>query len=120
MFLIVDLFDAKRGKYTYLDAIPYDVAGDQYCRKKLWGSQSLIARNAKYFPQLNVEDLHVMPQELDKFADECQMVNDESTAIAVEVYQDERKAKLIEEYVARVVYAIQAARDHGRAGVCIS
>ncbi len=107
MFLIVDLFDAKRGKYTYLDAIPYDVAGD-------------VARNAKYFPQLNVEDLHVMPQELDKFADECQMVNDESTAIAVEVYQDERKAKLIEEYVARVVYAIQAARDHGRAGVCIS
>jgi hypothetical protein len=121
MFLIVDLFDAKRGKYTYLDAIRYDVAGDESCRKKLWGSQSLIARNAKYFPQLNVKDLHVMPRELDKFADECQMVNEESTAIAAEVYQDERKTKVIEEYVvARVVYAIQAARaDHGSAGVCI-
>jgi hypothetical protein len=49
------------------------------------------------------------------------MVNEESTAIAAEVYQDERKTKVIEEYVvARVVYAIQAARaDHGSAGVCI-
>ena len=68
-----------------------------------------------------MEDLHVMPQELDKFADECQMVNDESTAIAVEVFQDEHKTKVMMKYVARVlVYAIQAARDHGSAGVCIS
>lgn len=120
MILIVDLFDATKGRYSYLDALRYDVVGDESCRKTLWGSQALTARRAKFFPQLSCDDLHVGPQELDTFADECQMVNDESAAIAVEVYQDVQKAKEIELYVARVVYAIQAARDRGDAGVCIS
>lgn len=88
MNLIVDVFDAKRGRYSYFDAIQFDVAGDESCRKKLWGSPSLTARNAKFFPQLVVDDLHVLPQELDSFAEECQMVVDESTAIAIEVYKD--------------------------------
>jgi hypothetical protein len=84
------------------------------------GITTSIVRKAKFFPLLNVDDLHDMPQELDEFAEECQLVNDESKAIAVEVYQDAQKAKVIEAYIARVVYAIQSARDHGNAGVCIT
>ena len=119
MILIVDLFDPIVGKYSYLDAIPNDVAGEEACRKTLWGSESLTNRNAKFFPQLVNDDLHVYPEELDAFAEECQMVNEEAATIAAEVYHDENKAKDIEEYVARIVYAIQAARDH-TVGVCIS
>ena len=59
--------------------------GDEACQKTLWGSQSLTNRNAKYFPQLANDDLHVFPEELDSFAEECQMVNEEAANIAVEV-----------------------------------
>jgi len=119
MILVVDLFDPKRGRYSYLDAIQNDVTGDEACRKTLWGSQSLTSRRAKYFPQLVSNDLHVYPHELDSFAEECQMINDVAATIALEVYQDESKASDIEDYVARVVYAILAAKER-EVGVCIS
>ena len=119
MILVVDLFDPMAGRYSYLDAIQNDVAGDESCRKTLWGSQSLTDRHAKYFPQLVADDLHVYPCDLDAFAEECQMVNEEAATIALEIYKDEGKARDIEAYVARVVFAIQAARDL-KAGVCIS
>lgn len=48
MTLIVDLFDPIDN--SYLNAIENDAAGVESSRTKIWGSQSLVARGATFFP----------------------------------------------------------------------
>ena len=119
MTLIVDLFDATEGPYSYLNAIENDAAGFESYRKKLWGSQSLVSRGATFFPQLADGDLWVFPNDLDAFRAECSMVHDAAHDIASELWSKPEQSEHIRAYIARFYAAIGLAVERN-AGVCIS
>ncbi len=119
MTLIVDLFDPVAGGYSYLNAIECDAAGFESYRKELWGSQSLVKRGARFFPQLNDTDLFVYPADLSAFAAECRMIESESEAIAKELWGRTSDGANIRDYMKRFVDAITLAEQRG-AGVCIT
>ncbi len=120
MALIVDLFDPVAGPYSYLNAIECDAAGFESYRKELWGSQSLVKRGARFFPQLNSADLFVYPADLSAFAEECRMIESESETIANEIWgPNSDGAANIRDYMRRFTDAIKLAEQRA-AGVCIS
>ena len=119
MTLVVDLFDAAEGPYSYLNAIENDAAGFESYRKDLWGSQSLISRGAKFFPQLVDGDLWVFPDDLNAFRNECAMVHDAAVYIADELWDKPQQAEHIRNYITTFYGAIDLAIERN-AGVCIS
>lgn len=118
MTLVVDLFDPERGAYAYLNAIPDDAAGFEVYRAVLWGSEPLVARGARFFPQLRDADLWVFPDELEAFAAECRMVDRFADSISREL-SGQPDADHIRRYINRFLRAVDLARARG-AGVCIS
>ena len=119
MTLVVDLFDAAKGPYSYLNAVECDAAGFESFRIGLWGSQSLISRGAKFFPQLANGDLWVFPDDLDAFHAECFMVHDAAPRIADELWGNPEKSEDITRYIQNFYYAIKLAQERN-VGVCIS
>lgn len=119
MTLIVDLFDPVAGWYSYLNAIEDNAAGFESYRQKLWGSESLSKRGARFFPKLDGSDLFVDPEELAAFADECRMIESESETIAKEIWGQEADGESIRDYMNRFLNAIRIAHERN-VGVCIT
>lgn len=77
MTLLVNVFTLdKAGKTEVLDSSPdgSDLGGHEAMRTLLWGSSSIRSIGARYLPELASGDLWVMPDRIESFLMECDLV----------------------------------------------
>ncbi|MFG2692984.1 hypothetical protein [Kitasatospora sp. NPDC048407] len=77
MTLLVHTFlPAADGEREFLEDPAYGqtLAGFESTRTRLWGSEAIRALGARFFPRLDGHDLYVVPEEIDDFLAECDLV----------------------------------------------
>ncbi|MFC5753110.1 hypothetical protein [Actinomadura rugatobispora] len=57
------------------------LAGFESTRTDLWGSETVRSLGARFLPTLDGADLYVMPEDVDGFLAECEMVRENIPAI---------------------------------------
>jgi len=117
--LLVDLFNPAEGPYAYLNAIEDDAAGFESYRLRLWSAPPLVARGARFLPQLAHSDLFVFPEELADFASECRSLRDDADEIAITLWGTSDGAAELRRYLDRFISAAALAEQRA-VGVCIS
>ncbi|MFD8597534.1 hypothetical protein ACFV1L_21280 [Kitasatospora sp. NPDC059646] len=85
MSLLVDVFTAdESGESRFLD-VPEgssDLAGFESWRTTVWGSETVRALGARFFPQLAGSDLRVAPENVPEFIDEVLLLQNNIESIA--------------------------------------
>ncbi|XVQ09869.1 hypothetical protein ACQP1W_46375 [Spirillospora sp. CA-255316] len=98
------------GEMSLLDADEpgSDLAGFESTRGDLWGSEIVRSLGTRFLPTLDGGDLYVMPEDVDEFLAECELVRANVAAIAATTrYQDD--------YISRRLGNIIAAAHRAKA-----
>ncbi|MCX5343443.1 hypothetical protein [Streptomyces atratus] len=59
-----------------------NMAGTEVCRTTLWGSKAARALGARFFPELATGNLHVEPEDIDDFLEECELLHRNAATLA--------------------------------------
>ncbi|MGW1651128.1 hypothetical protein [Streptomyces atratus] len=59
-----------------------DMAGTEVCRTTLWGSEAARALGARFLPELATGKLHVEPEDVDDFLEECELLHRNAATLA--------------------------------------
>ncbi|MFD9569055.1 hypothetical protein ACFWBI_04340 [Streptomyces sp. NPDC059982] len=119
MSLSVDVFTAdENGGARFLD-VPdgsSDLAGFESWRTEVWGSQTVRALGARFFPLLAGGDLRVAPHDVREFLAEALLVRGHVDSIAARMDSAEPVTRRAGAIADRLENILDAARRASRAG----
>ncbi len=113
MSLLVDVFTAdESGESRFLD-IPDGssaLAGFESWRTTVWGSETVHALGARFFPQLAGDDLRVAPEDVPEFIKEVLLLQNNIESIAARMDSPKPIAQRTSEIADRLNNVLDAAQ----------